>query len=242
MIDLPRKLKTDAIVEALVEIRFEHQDLWEVVVGRMASADFMKGCNQQRLPAGEMPAQMRDADLSLRYAPTIQLQRDGLLVRLGPRVMSAHVLAPYPGWSDFLPLVKAAIGALFGAHSAIAVERLGLRYINALGDAHGIGSTENLRLSIIVADQASSDFALVHHVDHGDNMKANISVATRRFVLGSIPPHAKLFADIDVFDERHSRALTMQDIASWIDKAHEVEKQCFFSLLHEDTIERLREA
>lgn len=242
MIDLPRKLKTDAIVEALAEIRFEHQDLWEVVVGRMASADFMKGCNQQRLPAGEMPAQMRDADPGLRYAPTIQLQRDGFLVRLGPRVMSAHVIAPYPGWDDFLPLVNAAVEALFGAHSAIAVERLGLRYINALGDVHGIVGTDNLRLSITVADQASTDFALIHHVDHSENMKANISVATRKFVHGSIPPYAKLVADIDVFDEQHLRAFTVQDIASWVEKAHEVEKQCFFSLLHEDTVERLREA
>lgn len=241
MTDLPRKLTPDAIVEAMVELRYEHQDLWEVVVGRLASADFMTGCEQQRLPAGEMPAQMRDLDPNLRYSPTIQLQRGDLLVRLGPRVMSVHVVAPYPGWNRFSPIVRAATEALFGTRPIIRIERLGLRYINAFGEMHGVTAINHLRLSVTVGDEAASNFALTHRIENDREHLVNVSIATREFVVGNIPSHAKLVADIDVFKEQSAILTTADDVTAWFEKAHDVEKMSFFSLLDEETVERLRE-
>jgi len=241
MSDLPRKLKTDAIVEALLEIRFEHNDLWEVVVGRIVSADFLKGCQQTRLPIGDMPAQLRDMDPNLRYQPTIQLQRSDLVVRLGPRVMSVHAAAPYPGWDKFFPILCHATEALFGTASAISIGRLGLRYINAFWDVHGVTSPRDLQLSINVAGKEIEAFALMHRANDNPEFTTNVSIATKQFVAGNVPPQSQLFVDIDVFNENAQGAASVKDVAAWVDAAHDLEKRTFFSLLHEETISRLRE-
>lgn len=241
MSDLPRKLKTDAIVEALLEVRFEHRDLWEVVVGRMVSAEFLHGCQQTRLPVGDMPPQLREMDPNLRYQPTIQLQRSGLIVKLGPYVMSVHIPAPYPGWALFSPMIKSATEALFGTTSVLSINRLGLRYINALWDVHGITSTSDLQLEINVAGSPTTDFALMHRASHDPEFTTNVSIATKQFVAGNIPPQSQVFVDIDVFNEKAQGAASAEDICAWVDAAHEIEKQAFFSLLREETISQLRE-
>src|SRR5208337_1279466 len=56
---LPKKLKCDAIVEALLEWRFESKGLWEVFLGRFADHRNWKGWAQRTLPAYSLPPQLR---------------------------------------------------------------------------------------------------------------------------------------------------------------------------------------
>jgi hypothetical protein len=48
---LPQKLKNDAIVEAIFEIRFDTSTILEVLIGRLADLVPWNGFKQQRLPA-----------------------------------------------------------------------------------------------------------------------------------------------------------------------------------------------
>ena len=72
---IPQKLKHDAIVEALVEIRFDASTIPEVLLGRLADHEPWKGFDQRRLPAYEIPAPIRQADANLRYNPWFELMR-----------------------------------------------------------------------------------------------------------------------------------------------------------------------
>jgi len=60
--DLPQLLKQDAIIESLLELRFEHSQVGEVVVGRLAAAQEWSDYHSQRLPFSDLPQSIRDAD------------------------------------------------------------------------------------------------------------------------------------------------------------------------------------
>ena len=139
MPNLPKKLKQDDIVEALLEIRFEHQIVAEVVVGKLAAADAWSGYQALRLPVAELPVGVREADPNLRYQPIMQLQRPtpGEIIKVGPRVLSMHVLSPYPGWDVFQDRLSTMVAQLFQAVPTPYISRLGLKYVNAMMPAHG---------------------------------------------------------------------------------------------------------
>ena len=96
MRELPKRLTNDAILEALLEVRFETRHLGEVLVGRLASLPQFEGYSVTRLPIGSIPVEAREADEGLRFQPTLQLSSPSPseLVKLGPHVVSLHVTAP----------------------------------------------------------------------------------------------------------------------------------------------------
>jgi uncharacterized protein (TIGR04255 family) len=114
--DVPNKLKDDAIIEALLEVRFDLPSsvLPELFFGRLAET--WNTFTQQRLPSADFPSVMRRFDPNLRFQPSIELQdpTGKRRVRIGPYSFSYHHYAPYPGWdSSFGPELNEAVDALF---------------------------------------------------------------------------------------------------------------------------------
>jgi uncharacterized protein (TIGR04255 family) len=99
--EIPAKLKNDAIVEAVVELRFDlpSGSLPEITFVRLAENPAWKEFQQRMLPLFHLPPQVRMSEVNLRYQPALELgapdrQRT---VRIGPQVLSYHRLAPYVG-------------------------------------------------------------------------------------------------------------------------------------------------
>jgi uncharacterized protein (TIGR04255 family) len=103
----PAKLKQDAIVEAILEVRFDlpRPAIPEIFLGRLADRQAWRGFAQRPMPASQVPAQIRRIDPNLRYQPVIELvsQDQGRAVRIGPQVLSYHRLKKYVGWDSFKP-------------------------------------------------------------------------------------------------------------------------------------------
>jgi hypothetical protein len=70
---IPAKLKHDAIVEALLEVRFDMTTASEILFGRLADWPSWKDFEQGRMPAYELPDFLRQADPNLRYQPLFEL-------------------------------------------------------------------------------------------------------------------------------------------------------------------------
>jgi uncharacterized protein (TIGR04255 family) len=108
---IPAKLKDDAIVEAVLEVRFDMTTIPEVLLGRLADCPSWKGFEQGRMPTYEIPAFLRQADPNLRYQPVFELHNaeKNRTVRIGDHVLSYHRLAPTkvgrnssPSWTQRL--------------------------------------------------------------------------------------------------------------------------------------------
>jgi hypothetical protein len=94
---IPRKLKNDAIIEALFEIRFDMESVPELLYGRLADHSGWRSLEQRRLPAYDIPAPMRQVDENLRYQPVFELNDSARnsSIRIGPQVLSFHQRQPY---------------------------------------------------------------------------------------------------------------------------------------------------
>jgi len=242
---VPSKLKNDAIVEALFEMRFSASTIPEIFYGRLADHTPWKGFEQRRLPAYEIPAPIRQADQNLRFQPVFELRDAGnRAVRIGDQVLSYHRLPPYVGWSKFAPELHEAIDGLFAAVHGLTVQRLGFRYINAIRpDLHGIASISALDLTIAVASEPISKNVNLNFTTFlTEDTQCTVRLATAEFVQGVLPPNTSVVVDVDVFTKESFKTTERAKVKQWIEFAHVKEKEHFFRLLTDETISALKES
>jgi uncharacterized protein (TIGR04255 family) len=242
---LPAKLKHDAIAEAIFEIQFESSQMQEVALGRLADRPDWQNFENIRLPLADFPAVIRLQMPDMKFQPVMELRRRDTMrvVKIGPNVLSYHVLAPYPGWvesleTEFSQLVDHLLIRLEGCK----VTRLGLRYINLLTESeHGISSISDLNYTFRVSKKPLDvPQMLSFERTHSDKHAAMVRIASPKFVQG---PEVKPFSalvDIDVFTPVPVAMESSSEITSWLIDAHEIEKMEFFGLLTFETIDNLR--
>jgi uncharacterized protein (TIGR04255 family) len=245
---VPTKLKQDAIVEALFEIRFDSTTIEEVLIGRLADFAPWKEFQQRRLPAYEVPARMRQADPNLRYQPVFELldPTDGhRAVRIGAQVLSYHQMPPYVGWDKFRPQLSEAIDGIFAKAEGLTVRRLGFRYVNALRqDVHGIRAVSELDLTLAIADGRVTDNVNINFTTElSEDTQCTVRIATTDFVqgVGVLPPSTSVVIDVDVFTKESFRTREEKHVKRWVEFAHTNEKEQFFRLLTDETIDALKE-
>jgi uncharacterized protein (TIGR04255 family) len=231
--NLPRLLKQDAIIESLLEIRLEHSQVGEVVLGRLASASEWKDYRSERLPFSELPQTVRDADANLRYQPILQLQNGNgtEVIKVGPRVISLHRLSGYPGWDNFHDRQSAMIDMILEVIPEVQIQRLGLRYINALLPSHGFKSFWDMNIRVEVGgEQPAETLAANYRFPAGSNCEVQVAVAHPSYVSGPLIPGSVALVDVDVFTPRPVGAATKEMLMQWLVSAHDSEKQAFFKL------------
>lgn len=247
MIDLPTRLTHDAIHEAVLEIRFE-QDLVvpEILYGSFVNFENWKGFRQSRLPGADLPAAIRKSNEGLRYQRSIGLTSEdgGTMVQIGPEAMVYSRRGFYPGWNaSFSGELESAINHLWSLLPKLEVNRIGLRYINALRSAlHGIKSIEDLNLIIKVDGKEISDSFNLNFITKTElNMACMTRVSTVDLAQGAIPEDSTVLVDIDVYTKSGFKPNSAAEIFSWVQQAHVFEKENFFRVLGKEATERLRE-
>lgn len=244
-VNLPFKLSPDMIHEALFEARFEHSELVELVIGKLAAQFQKPGWSAIGLPVGEIPHQIREGDAALRMLPTIELRSaDGAeIIRIGAHVVSHHIVGDYIGWNKFQPKLLDTAGLMQTCIPSITPVRLGLRYINTPSATHGIGSVWDLNFGIEAAGSTpASDFQLVYRVIEEADLEGLVRIMTSNFVETASVPEAAAVIDIDMFTPDSTASVSMNLVGNWLEKAHEAEKRIFFGLLKDQTVAVLRES
>lgn len=244
---LPRKLKVDAIVEAVFEIRFEPDPslMSEILFARLADKAEWRFFKQARLPIADIPAPIRRADPELRYQPTFNLTSDDgkTSVQIGPQVVAYSARGAYPGWDRYRPVLEGVVSNLYEAANNAEISRLGLRYVNALKSTdHGIGNMTDLDIALSVGGNPLVESANINFKSGvGTHFETMSRVATVDMAQGIIPEHSTVIVDIDVYTCAGYAERNEQAIRDWISKAHEIEKKTFFMILGENATARLRE-
>jgi uncharacterized protein (TIGR04255 family) len=242
---LPKKLKYDAIVEALLELRFESKGLPEIFLGRFIDHSNWTGWVQRQLPAYNIPPQLRSIDPNVQFAPIIELigQDSKAVLRIGPSVVSYHRQAPYVGWEKFKPELERVASTLFDTTKDVVIKRLGLRYMNALRpNLHGISGLTDLDVKMTVSEEAISKAANLNFTTElGRDSACIVRIATPDFILGIIPADTSVYIDVDVFTREGFKTTDRKLVAEWVDFAHTEEKTEFFRLFTQTTIDKLRE-
>jgi uncharacterized protein (TIGR04255 family) len=242
---LPEKLKKDAILEAICEVRFETDELDELVIGRLSESASWEKFTRIRLPISDFPAPVRKNDVNLRYPPIVELRdnENPRAVKIGSNVISAHVIAPYCGWHVFRPQLHEVLDILFTKFKSIQLPRIGLRYINAIVSTdHHIKDISALKLQISIdGAQLNFPFSLAYSKATKD-LVAVVKVASPALVIGStLPPNFVALIDVDVSTPDKLMITEPQVAKDWLESAHAAEKEEFFRLWPEDALSEARE-
>lgn len=93
------------------------------------------------------------------------------LFQLGPGLFSANAVPPYRHWSDFAPVVKSGIEALFQARPAAdafnPIIAINLRYLDAFGPLHMQGKDPTAFIIDTLGINVSLPEALTQHLQAG---------------------------------------------------------------------------
>lgn len=244
MIENVLKLHPDTIQEAILEVRFNHNELSELVVGLLAGSEPWQSFLKSRMPVSEIPIEIRENDPNLRHLPTVEFRNpEGTeLYRFGSRTISCHTINGYIGWENFLPKLLAMANVIFEKIPAVKIERVGLRYINFPSKAdHDIGGVDDLNLKIEVAGKPSgNEISLAYPLQETDEIDGLVRIMSPKFLANAESFKGSAVIDIDVFTKTAHTPQNLNEIEDWLNRAHDSEKAAFFNLLTPETIEKLR--
>ena len=246
MPDLPEKLKKDAIVEALCEVRFECDEsasLPEIVVGKLAEFELWRDFEKKRLPVSDIPAPIRSSNPSLKNEPILQLNEanGARAIKIGANVFSFHRLAPYPGWEAFKPEIDQSLDYLFGSFKDFKATRLGFRYLNAFTyEDHEVANPRSLNYTVTVAGtELTEPQNLNYRRQPSEKHTVQVRIASPEFVSGAKKLH--VLVDLDVHTPDGVETVDVGVARNWIEDAHTYEKEEFFALFTDEMMQKLAE-
>lgn len=240
--DLPRRINPDAIVEALIEIRFELSTLPEVFLGQLLSSPALAGLRPVRLPQADIPSAAKESEPSFKYQPSYQLEGENELLRVGSNVLSIHQLPPYCGWEKFAQRASSILRECWEGCGSPSLTQCGLRYINALrSDAHRVRSIDDLNLVVSVGGEALVDVTVSYIDTQQKGTKALVRVASEKHVKGELPTNTTFVVDVDVNTEDTSNLQDLTSLLGWLETAHLLKNRLFFDLLPDRIVEELEE-
>jgi uncharacterized protein (TIGR04255 family) len=240
---LPERIDPDAIIEALVEFRFEHAELPEAIVGRLLDAPLWADYSQVRLPTADIPQPIRESTENFRYLPIIELRNkeNTRIAKIGGHVFSYHVLPPYPGWSAFRQELESVVSTIIEKLKSDVFSRLGFRYINILRpDEHHVSSLSDTNITVTVSNERLTEAVnLNYRRTFESDHTAIVKVSTPEFIVGQVRPGYSLLCDIDVQSKGEVSLNGFAATLGWIDTAHDLEKAEFFKILPDTITEQL---
>lgn len=240
---LPERIDPDAILEALVEFRFEHAELPEAIIGRLLDAPLWADYTQVRLATADIPQPIRESDANFRYLPIIELRNkdNTRSAKIGSHVFSYHALPPYPGWTAFCQELETVLATLVAKLKSDVFSRLGFRYINILRpDEHHVSGLSDTNITVTISkERLTESVNLNYKRTFETNHAVTVKVSTPDFVVGHVRPGYSLLCDIDVASKAEVSLTGFEATLGWIKTAHDLEKKEFFKILPDEITAQL---
>lgn len=241
----PKKLKSDAIADAICEIRFdctENREAPEIVVGMLAGHPDWKQFRKRRLPEADIPDQVRRSDPNLIVRPLLELTSDTNSRKLlvGTHSISTIRSRPYPGWASVRSDIVEITDRVFSTLDEVSVFRVGLRYINVLeSKTHGINSMHDLRFKVEISNKPLRNEVNLNYIVTDGEFRSTVRVATPEFVNNLSPANGIGVVDIDTESTSTDSFTNPTRLQEWFASAHEFEKDIFFGLFDNDVLKEI---
>lgn len=235
----PIKLNPVPIISGVIEIKFNQNLPNDAVFGvlyPLLNADFPK---LKKLPALQVPSDIRDHDPQFLNLPHYELYSDSGILKLllGPRILAIvfnKVNNEYPGWSEYMEKeVQKIYTKVFASDITFEITRFGIRYTDFFPDnifentefniSHkGTDLTLDEKIQIV---RSFKDENFMHNIVVSNNALVNQS---QKNILGSI-------IDIDSYIDNPTNFLA--DFKTYLTNGHNINKEQFFNILKKEFID-----
>jgi len=233
---IPIKIDPCPITEALVEARFSANVPEGAVFGiyyNKIRADYSPPV---KLPILQVPEQIRTKELAFKYAPHYKMQKDNIVLQVGPNCLLVSMINNYLGWDAFSHEVFSAIDNLVSTGIIEKFHRIGLRYINTFK----FNIFEKLNLCFSLNDKNLGEYNSFITTNISDEQCSHVvRIANNAtFAFGDNSPFSGSIIDIDTSVDEASISDSSQ-IKEAVCICHNSEKKIFFGLLKDTFIKEL---
>ncbi|SXE48775.1 Uncharacterised protein [Klebsiella variicola] len=240
---IPERLKENALVNVLFEIRFssENNTFSNIMPGILFTELSLK--NSFRTPHFEMPEIIRQQNADFKYLPLVGFIWGDYNILLGDNVLLLSVNSRYPGWETFKKHICTLMN-IVKKHGLISVvERFSLKYVDIIEypSAENIG--EQLNMCISLGDENYLDpYLHLRSEKHEGDVVIIIQLAGNARAEGpAIKTREGFMIDIDCIINKRNLTFgnVIQNFESELDSLHHKNKTVFFNFLTDKALANL---
>lgn len=126
------------LVEAVAEFRFISGEPWDATLPGLLfsamSSDFPKKSMAARFNVGT-PPENPFPQIAMTELVRLSTEDERRFAQVAPNLLTVNCLSPYVGWAAFSQLIQRAFEAWVRVARPSGIQRLGLRYVNAISFA-----------------------------------------------------------------------------------------------------------
>jgi len=240
---LPSKVKSDTIVEALFEIRFNSEipNVADLLPGLLFPKLRKSYPKIESLPNASMIREISKKDKNFKYKPTHRLLGDSFTLFIGDDVILLSCPLPYQGWDRFRKEILLVLDHVKDIEFITDIERFSIKYINIIPNELAGHYSDAIDLDINLGPFEHSERGLVLRQEIIMNDFINVvQVAPNSEGITEGGNQLQgLLLDIDTIYTKKI-GLDWDIISNNIDKAHLTEKTIYFNSLNEDSLKKLQ--
>lgn len=230
---LPKSISPCPIIEAVFEVRFSSELPRNAVFGIVYNSLKSKfRSNPITLPILQIPENVRENDPNLKFKPHYKLEKENLIVQIGPDVLTISIVSPYNGWEIFSNEIHATLQSFIETDVVSSFSRVGLRYVNFFSSP--IFEKMNINVSLN-ENEIEYHNTLLRTSFFSGEFTSNLAVSNN----SSWNQKIGAIIDIDTFITGEAIQSFESERKNLLDKAHDIEKNLFFSLLKPDFLKSL---
>lgn len=240
----PIKLGKDPIVDALAEIRFStavESGASKLLLGILFAKLREKYAVLEELPAAQLGPQLKSINANLKYVPEFKLTGEQGTILIGDSAVALSLPTPYPGWTKFKPLIMEIWECIKTSNLIKTIERISVRYVNLIEappSQDHIGLTDvDFRIGHRVVKAETAQLRAEFKKGNQIGVVQLITQATATPTGGNQAPKQGLVIDIDSIYQGPFDNFWGQS-SDVLEAAHNYEKELFFEVLTEDTIQK----
>jgi uncharacterized protein (TIGR04255 family) len=236
MKEIPIAIDPCPIVEAVVELRFDHNINSDAVFGIFYSKlnDRYPVANALDIKKKFSPEVIKKAP-EFKYKPHHQLRsqnpESNIRVNIGPNVISIVSKGKYLGWKKYSEDIHFVLKKMQKINFIEDFVRLGIRYMNFFeGDI-----LENTELEINLEGQhLNSSWTQIIYEYNLDQYKNRINVWNNSIAERN---NQNVYGTLIDIDTVYNKLFGKGDVIKIIEKGHDIEKKLFYSLLKKEFVD-----
>lgn len=244
MKQIPKRLKTEPLIEAIWQIQFEpEQPVGDLLPGILFAA--LKGKNPQlqfhRLPPADIPDAVAQFDPNLRFAAKYRMEEPNspFIFQVGERVVTLNCKAPYAGWDSFKEKILELTEAVEGSGLIPQLKNHSLRYIDFLLPEYASDLTA-LKIAMTLGDYTVQSYPLQMRLElPKDDCTHVVQIASPVEVHLVNGLQTGMIIDLESFIPSE-QPIAWASVETQIEQLHDSSKDLFFTqVLTQETINRL---
>jgi uncharacterized protein (TIGR04255 family) len=241
---VPAALARDTIFECVFEMRFGdggHPGVADLLPGIVFGKLPGRFTNVVPLPLGQLPKMARDQNPQLRYMPTAGLEGPQNRMMFGEHAVAVSFVKPYAGWTKVKPVILECMNLVLDSMLTGTPERYALKYVNLLREGSSEFDLDQTRVRIELGNfhQRDNGGMLIHAEIERNGCINVVDIATgTRITLPGSAEETGVMISVDTV-RPSEQADPRVELPQVLEILHETEKEIFFGLLTESTLQKL---